>query len=236
MRMGRIGFYARNFKFGISNFRFGIFVFIFPLLWGCFSHSVAPVTATAPSAATTSPDQVYARPVDRAIADGVAFLESSQNPNGSWGTGTVTHGNEVEVSVPGSHDAFRVAVASLCVMALREAGEHEAHDRGVEFLLSHPDVRRGDAELLYNVWAHAYIVQACPSSRPPIAIRGSEKRSIFIWIGWLAMKRLLGDGTITISMVALNNPRAGRRASARPRGFSRCITPSGPGMTFRATW
>jgi hypothetical protein len=158
--MDRTAVHGRDFRFGISNFRLDIFVFLFPLLWACSSHSVTPTTAPAPSAATTSPDHVYARPTDRAIADGVAFLESTQNPNGSWGTGTVTHGNEVEVSVPGSHDAFRVAVASLCVMALREAGEHEAHDRGVEFLLSHPDVRRGDAELLYNVWAHAYIVQA----------------------------------------------------------------------------
>jgi hypothetical protein len=113
------------------------------------------------SAPTTAPSpQVYARPVDRAIAEGVTFLESSQNPDGSWGTGTVSHGNEVIVSVPGSHDAFRVAVTSLCVMALREAGEHTAHDRGVEYLVSHPDVRRGDPELIYNIWAHCYIVQA----------------------------------------------------------------------------
>ena len=115
-------------------------------------------TATRPTAAPS--EAIYARPVDRAIADGVAFLESSQNKDGSWGTGTVTHGNEVMVSVPGSHDAFRVAVTALCVMALREAGEHEAHDRGVEFLVNNSDVRRADPELLYNVWAHAYIIEA----------------------------------------------------------------------------
>ncbi|HEX4054420.1 MAG TPA: hypothetical protein VHX86_09150 [Tepidisphaeraceae bacterium] len=137
--------------------RFGILVLIFPLLCACSTHA-AP--STRPAAASPLHTHTYARPIDRAIADGVAFLESSQNPNGSWGTGTVTHGNEIIVSVPGSHNAFRVAVTCLCVMALREAGEHEAHDRGVEFLLSHPDVRRGDAELLYNVWAHAYMVEA----------------------------------------------------------------------------
>jgi hypothetical protein len=53
-----------------------------------------------------------------------------------------------------------VAVTSLCVMALREAGERAAHDRGVEWLLTHPDVRRATAELIYNVWAHTYIIQA----------------------------------------------------------------------------
>lgn len=131
-----------------------------PLLWACSTHPPARIPAAVAATAPSPPTHTYARPIDRAIADGVAFLESSQNPNGSWGTGTVSHGNEIEVSVPGSHNAFRVAVTSLCVMALREAGEHEAHDRGVEFLLSHPDVRRGNAELLYNVWAHAYIVQA----------------------------------------------------------------------------
>jgi hypothetical protein len=116
-----------------------------------------PTAATQPSA---PPDHVYARPVDEAIAEGVAFLKSSQNADGSWGTGGVSHGNEIEVSVPGSHEAFRVAVTSLCVMALREVGEHAAHDRGVEFLVNHDEVRRGDAELIYNIWAHAYIVQA----------------------------------------------------------------------------
>ncbi|MGD0461936.1 MAG: hypothetical protein ABSB74_05570 [Tepidisphaeraceae bacterium] len=156
--MRRTAFHARNVRFEISNFKFAICVLFWPFLWACSTHSAPPTPA--PSASPAPQTQTYARPIDRAIADGVAFLESSQNPNGSWGTGTVTHGNEVEVSVPGSHDAFRVAVTSLCVIALREAGEHEAHDRGVEFLLSHPDVRRGDAELIYNIWAHAYIVQA----------------------------------------------------------------------------
>ncbi len=110
---------------------------------------------------TTAPtEHVYARPIDQAISEGVRFLVSSQNADGSWGTGTVSHGNEIVVSVPASHQAFRVAVTSLCVMALKEAGEHTAHDRGVEYLLSHPDVRRGDAELLYNIWAHVYVVEA----------------------------------------------------------------------------
>ncbi len=105
-------------------------------------------------------EMVHARPLDQAIADGVAFLVADQNRDGSWGTGTVSHGNEVEVSVPGSHEAFRVATTSLCVMALRSAGEHAAHNRGVEYLLSHPDVKRADASLIYNVWAHAYIIEA----------------------------------------------------------------------------
>ena len=124
-----------------------------------------PGPTTAPTTAPTT-QATFARPPDRAVADGVAFLSASQNPDGSWGTGTVSHGNEIVVSVPGSHQGFRSAVTALCVMALREAGEHgfdgrPAHDRGLEFLLTHPDdVRRGDSQLLYNIWAHCYVVQA----------------------------------------------------------------------------
>jgi hypothetical protein len=126
-----------------------------------FLGACAPSAPGPSSSAVATPsDQIHARPIDQAIAEGVAFLQASQNPDGSWGTGTVTHGNEVEVSVPGSHQAFRVAVTSLCVMALRQAGETHAHDRGVEYLVTHADVRRGDAELIYNIWTHAYIVEA----------------------------------------------------------------------------
>jgi hypothetical protein len=112
--------------------------------------------STAPAA---SDAMVHARSIDQAIHDGVAFLEADQNPDGSWGTGTVTHGNEVEVSIPGSLDGFRVAVTSLCVMALRETGEKTAHDKGLEWLLENYDVRRPDAQLIYNIWTHMYVVQ-----------------------------------------------------------------------------
>jgi len=130
-------------------------------LAGCAGQNrAASAPATRPVEMDLPEAQVHARPIDQAIKDGVAFLVADQNTDGSWGTGTVSHGNEVEVSVPGSHEAFRVAVTSLCVMALREAGEKAAHDRGVEYLLTHYDVRRATPELIYNVWTHAYIVQA----------------------------------------------------------------------------
>ena len=127
---------------------------------------LACVAAAPTTAPTTAPTATYARAPDRAVAEGVRFLVASQNPDGSWGTGTVTHGNEIMVSVPGSHEAFRSAVTALCVMALREAEAtgfdgRRAHDKGVQYLLAHPDaVRRGDAQLIYNTWAHTYVVQA----------------------------------------------------------------------------
>jgi hypothetical protein len=142
-----------------------LFIFSLALLSGCASPAPKPMPSSAPASAPTlnlpaTADAPFARPIDQAIAEGVRFLEASQNPDGSWGTGTVTHGNEIVASVPGSLNAFKSATTALCVMALREAGEREAHDRGVEFLLSKSDVRRATPDLLYNIWAHCYVVQA----------------------------------------------------------------------------
>lgn len=101
------------------------------------------------------------RPDYRAHVDrGVKFLVGSQQPDGSWGTGTVTRGYEVYSMVPGSHDSYRVATTALCVMALREAGEGHARAKGVEYLLTHGEARRDSGDLLYNVWAHTYALQA----------------------------------------------------------------------------
>ena len=139
----------------------GLTLCLLPTLVGA-----APPATTAPATRPANPDAPYARSPDRAVAEGVAFLVADQNPDGSWGTGTVSHGNEIMVSVPGSHNAFRYATTALCVMALREAEAagfdgRAAHDRGVDWLLNHPDsVRRGDAQLIYNTWAHTYGVQA----------------------------------------------------------------------------
>ena len=97
--------------------------------------------------------------LEESIRRGVAYLASSQNADGSWGTGTETRGTEVYSMVPGSHDAYRVATTALCVMALREAGEVEHRARGLEYLIEHGDARRDDGSLLYNTWAHTYALQ-----------------------------------------------------------------------------
>ena len=57
-------------------------------------------------------------------------------------------------------DAFRLGASSLCVMALREAGAKAAHDKGLEYLLTAKDAKRDDGALLYNTWAHIYVLQA----------------------------------------------------------------------------
>lgn len=111
--------------------------------------------AETPTTAPVSKGELTA-----AIDRGVAFLEKSQQPDGSWGTGRETRGFEIYSMMPGSLDAFRIGTSSLCVMALREAGEKTAHDRGLDYLLKAPEAKRDDGELLYNTWAHIYSLQA----------------------------------------------------------------------------
>jgi hypothetical protein len=127
------------------------------LALGCASsRSHAPTIAPAP------------KPYAREIARGVEFIVQHQNADGSWGTGLETRGYEIYSMVPGSHDAFRVATTALCVMALREVaiadpslpGVQSAHDKGVNYLVESGQARRDSGDLLYNVWAHTYALEA----------------------------------------------------------------------------
>jgi len=121
---------------------------------GCAQRTTSPADPAA-----LTPEQRRKR-IAAAVDRGVAFLVKSQNPDGSWGTGLVTRGFEIYSMMPGSIQSFRVATTALCVMALREAGEKAAHDRGIEYLLAHGHAYRDDADLIYNIWAHIYAVQA----------------------------------------------------------------------------
>src|SRR3984957_2921737 len=93
---------------------------------------LTPVSLAQSTQPTTRP----AQSIPDAIARGVEFLKKSQNADGSWGTGTETRGTEVVASVPGSHDGFRIGTTALGVMALREVGEKDAHDRALQYLLT----------------------------------------------------------------------------------------------------
>jgi hypothetical protein len=119
--------------------------------------------AVAGRPATTEADGWRTRPASKyadSIRRGVEFLVANQQPEGFWGTGLETRGFEVFNSVPGTHDAQRVATTALCVMALREAGAKEAHDKGLKWLVEHGEARRDHGMLLYNVWAHTYALHA----------------------------------------------------------------------------
>ena len=104
--------------------------------------------------------------LDAAIKRGVEFLVTNQNKDGSWGSFHYEGGVILYAPVPGAHDAFRAAVTSLCVSALIEAGGKDpaalkALERGETWLLDNlAKVRRANADTIYNIWTHAYGIQA----------------------------------------------------------------------------
>jgi len=104
---------------------------------------------------------------DRAAAvfRGLDFLIRTQHKNGSWGAPTKTKELNITADI-GSHLAFRVGTTSLVLMAMCE-NEKTRHEltpvikKGEEWLLEAlPKLRRGTPVELYNVWGHAYAIQA----------------------------------------------------------------------------
>ena len=104
--------------------------------------------------------------IDAAIGRGIDFLLKTQNKNGSWGSADINRPGDIYAPVPGSHQAFRAAVTSLCISAMIETGGNQPDvakslDRAEAWLfqnLSH--VRRATPDTFYNVWTHAYSIQA----------------------------------------------------------------------------
>ena len=104
--------------------------------------------------------------VEKSIERGVYFLVERQNKEGSWGSPRNTKGLNIYAPTFQSHYAFRLAVTALCTSALIEAGgDHPRVERALQdsenYLLENlPKLRRATADAMYNVWAHAYGIQA----------------------------------------------------------------------------
>ena len=107
-----------------------------------------------------------AEELNASIERGVQFLLKTQHTNGAWGSAEHTKDLNIYAPVPGAHLAFRGAVTSLCVSALLELNDQRpevltAVDRAEAWLLENlPHVRRATPDALYNVWTHAYSIQA----------------------------------------------------------------------------
>jgi hypothetical protein len=131
-----------------------------------------PASSRKPDLHPRPPEPVADGEIIPAIQRGVDFLLKVQNADGSWGSPHRTKELNIVAGV-GSHHAFRTAVTALCVCALIEvsaspeskldepASVRRAVERGEEFLLRElPRVRRDEPMLIYNVWTHAYGIQA----------------------------------------------------------------------------
>ena len=131
--------------------------------WGCGPRPPR-LAVTGPKPRPVAPPAPQA--IDVAVERGIAFLVTDQNKNGSWGSARRTKGLNIYAPVPGAHHAFRTAVTALCVMALIETGADDAAAqaalaRGEAWLLEHlPRLRRATPRAIYNVWGHAYAIQA----------------------------------------------------------------------------
>lgn len=120
--------------------------------------ALAGATNAVPSAAA----------IDAAMAHGVTWLIEHQNPHGSWGSARRTKDLNIFAPVPGAHDAFRCGVTALAVQALIETGAADRDPKaakalalGEAWLLENlPKLRRADPVAIYNVWGHAYGIQA----------------------------------------------------------------------------
>jgi hypothetical protein len=104
--------------------------------------------------------------IDASIRRGLDFLLTHQNADGSWGSERSARPDEIYAPIPGAHQSFRAAVTSLCISALSEVGGadtkvQKAIDRAEVWLMAHiSKVRRNSEDGLYNVWAHAYSIDA----------------------------------------------------------------------------
>ena len=104
--------------------------------------------------------------INESIQKGVEFLLKDQNKDGSWGSHDAQRPFQVYAPVPGAHHAFRSAVTAMCISALLESSPEnekaiEAVDKAEKWLIDMlPRLRRATGDALYNVWGHAYAIQA----------------------------------------------------------------------------
>lgn len=99
---------------------------------------------------------------------GIQWLVKNQNKDGSWGSANKTKDLNIFAPVPGAHHGFKAGVTAMSIEALIETGAarqsdeaRKALERGEEWLLKNVEhVRRADTVAIYNVWAHAYAIQA----------------------------------------------------------------------------
>jgi hypothetical protein len=124
------------------------------------------ITSLLFSEEKTDANKTSENAISIAIARGSNFLLKNQNKDGSWGTPQQTKGLNIYAPIPGAHRAFRLAVTALSLSALLDNQENnplykETILNAKEYLIENlPDLRRATPMAIYNVWSHAYGIQA----------------------------------------------------------------------------
>jgi hypothetical protein len=109
--------------------------------------------------------------IDEAMRRGVAHLVQSQRKHGSWGSTAPTLTVDIYAPGPDALRAYEVATSALAVSALLETGGEapgvaDATRRGLDWLIANCRVRRASIDVLYNVWSHAYAIEAFARALP----------------------------------------------------------------------
>ncbi len=138
-------------------------VVLVTLLAGCQEpYLPADLRAPTPPALTDPPT---AKQMQAAIDRGVAFMIDHQLSDGSWGTVV-----RKRMGVMTTRDAmrdFEVTTACMGLLALLDVGADKtpeglaAIERAEGFLLANlPVFRYGGSQEMFNIWGHAYALQA----------------------------------------------------------------------------
>ncbi len=112
--------------------------------------------AKSPPAAPALPTRAEA---EAAMDRGLDYLVQSQNKNGSWG-GITDQMFPSGFANPATYDCWRYGTTGLAVLTLLEFGHGDAEaaamDKGLEFLIAHPETKRPADWDIDNVWSLIY--------------------------------------------------------------------------------
>ena len=135
------------------------------------------MAASKPASAPASPRDAARLAIER----GVAYLQESQNADGSWGG--ARNAAHPFWSNPETHRSWQVATTGLACMALLESAAGPdatgAVDRGLEWIVANADLKRPSDWDTDNTWGFIYGLQALAyASKQPSLAAGPRRAAM----------------------------------------------------------